>query len=239
MARKSLVAVVSDDLLDRIIRGEFPPGSTLPGELELTTSHEVSRMTVREAVKTLAAQHVVRVERGRGTFVNPLAKWTSMEAVLRFAAEGENDSVTAVQLIDLRRMFECGAAELAATRITPDQIQLLRDYVAGMLAAHDASDVDAFVKADLAFHDVILQASGNVFIAVLFEPLSRVLAARRTQTSRVPQIQLNAAAEHQKIIDALASGDPERSRRAMDDHMSQTLHDLKTYILTDESTSAA
>ena len=88
MARKSLVGVVADELLDRIIAGEFPPGSSVPGELELSARHDVSRMTVREAMKTLEAQRILSVERGRGTFVNPLNRWSSLEAVLRATSEG-------------------------------------------------------------------------------------------------------------------------------------------------------
>jgi GntR family transcriptional repressor for pyruvate dehydrogenase complex len=231
MARQSLVGMVSDDLLNRIVSGEFPPGSTLPGELELTAQHEVSRMTVREAVKTLEAQGVVRIERGRGTYVNELRRWTSMGAVLRAAAEGENDATAAVQLIELRRMLESGAAELAATRITAEELESMLEHVTAMGEAHEANDVGRFVEADLAFHDVILHASGNVFVAVLFAPLSHVLSARRAQTSKVVQIQANALREHAQILEALASGDPERARLAMDSHMAQTMSDLKTYVL--------
>ncbi|GEO96884.1 FadR/GntR family transcriptional regulator, partial [Kocuria turfanensis] len=101
--------------------------------------------------------------------------------------------------------------------------------------AHRARDVAAFVTADLRFHERILQASGNVFIAVLFEPLHRVLTERRAQTSRVPEIQAHAIAEHRKIVSALASADPARARQAMDEHMQQTLADLKTYVLGDTS----
>ena len=83
LARKSLVGVVADELLDRIIAGEFPPGASVPGELELSSRHEVSRMTVREAMKTLEAQRILSVERGRGTFVNPVNRWGSLVALLR------------------------------------------------------------------------------------------------------------------------------------------------------------
>ena len=231
MARQSLVSTLADDLLNRIVGGEFPPGSTLPGELQLTARHEVSRMTVREAIKTLEAQRVVSVERGRGTFVNPLNRWTSMEAVLRAASEGKNDDDASVQLIELRRMLETGATELAATRITAEELERMRGHLTAMRGAHQTNDVDRFVEADLAFHDVILHASGNVFVAVLFEPLSRVLAARRAQTSRVVQIRANAIEEHARIVLALASGVPERARLAMDNHMTQTMNDLKTYVL--------
>ena len=231
MARQSLVAMVADDLLDRIVAGEFPPDSTLPGELELAAHHDVSRMTVREAMKTLAAQHVIRVERGRGTFVNPLARWTSMEAVLRAASDGVNAAAASVQLIELRRMLETGAAALAATRLSPTELETLGTCLEEMRAAHAADDVDRFVAADLAFHDQVLRASGNAFVVLMVEPLSRVLADSRTQTSRVTEIRAHAIDEHSRVHAALASGDPERSRLAMDHHMTQTLDDLRTYVL--------
>ncbi|AOT03055.1 FadR/GntR family transcriptional regulator [Arthrobacter sp. U41] len=231
MARQSLVGMVYDDLLNRILSGEFPPGSTLPGELELTTQQEVSRMTIREAVKTLEAQGVVRIERGRGTFVNPLNRWTTMEAVLRAVSEGENDALASIQLIELRRMLETGAAELAAERMSAEDLESIRRHLAAMRSAHQANDVAHFVEADLAFHDVIHHASGNVFLAVLFKPLSVVLAARRAETSKVVQIQANAIEEHGRIVEAFESGDPERARQAMDSHMTQTMNDLKQYVL--------
>ncbi len=231
MARPSLVSMVSDDLLNRIVSGEFPPGATLPGEQDLATQHEVSRMTVREAVKTLEAQSVVRIERGRGTFVNELNLWTSMEAVLRAVADGGNDAVAAIQLIELRRMLETGATELAAPRISAEALESLRKHLATMRTAHQANDVGQFVEADLAFHEAILRASGNVFLAVLFDPLSRVLAARRTQTSRVVEIQIHAIKAHTHILEALGSRNPEQSRLAMESHMTQTMNDLKKYVL--------
>jgi GntR family transcriptional repressor for pyruvate dehydrogenase complex len=231
LARKSLVGVVADELLDRIIAGEFPPGASVPGELELSAKHEVSRMTVREAMKTLEAQRILSVERGRGTFVNPLNRWASLEAVLRAASEGKNDASAAIQLIELRRMLETGACELAAGRINDADIRTLHAQVAAMRKAHSVNDVAAFVEADLAFHDLILHASENVFVAVLFEPLHRVLEKRRTQTSKFREIQEHAIGHHQAIAEALESRDPVRSRNAMDAHMQQTLDDLKSYVL--------
>ncbi len=231
MARKSLVGVVADELLDRIIAGDFPPGSSVPGELELSAKHEVSRMTVREAMKTLEAQRILSVERGRGTFVNPLNRWASLEAVLRAASEGQNEASASVQLIELRRMLETGACELAATRISDADIHALFGYVASMRQAHEVNDVAAFVDADLAFHDLILRASENVFVAVLFEPLHRVLEKRRAETSAVPTIQVHAIGHHQNIAEALESRNPAKAREAMDSHMQQTLDDLKTLVL--------
>jgi GntR family transcriptional repressor for pyruvate dehydrogenase complex len=231
MARQSLVGMISDDILNRIVSGEFPSGATLPGELEFTVQHDVSRLTVREAMKTLEAQGIVRVERGRGTFVNEISRWASMDAVLRATTEGRDDGESSIQLIEVRRMLETGAAELAASRITADELLTLEHHVATMESAHADADLGRFVQADLAFHDVILHCSGNVFLAVMFDPLSRTLAARRAQTSRIPEIQVHAIREHHGIVVALRSGDAERSRQAMDSHMTQTMDDLKKYVL--------
>lgn len=235
MARPSLVDQVADALLDRIISGDLPPGAAIPGEIDLSSEHEVSRMTVREAIRTLGAQRILRVERGRGTFVNPVPQWASLHAVLRAISEGQDDAMAAVQLIELRRFLETGACELAAGRLSAEGLAGLVRDVEAMESAQRTQDVAAFVAADLHFHDQILQASGNVFMAVLFEPLHRVLEERRVQTSRVPDIQAHAIAEHRKIVDALASTDPVRARQAMDEHMQQTLSDLKTYVLGDDS----
>jgi GntR family transcriptional regulator, transcriptional repressor for pyruvate dehydrogenase complex len=230
-----LVGVVADELLDRIIAGEFPPGASVPGELELSARHEVSRMTVREAIKTLEAQRILSVERGRGTFVNPLNRWASLEAVLRAASEGKNDAAAAVQLIELRRMLESGACELAAVRIGDADLESLYAHLESMRDARGTNNVAAFVEADLAFHDLILKASENVFAAVLFEPLHRILEKRRTETSKVPDIQEHAIWHHEQVAEALASHDPHRARDAMDAHMQQTLEDLKSYVLKEQS----
>ena len=226
---------MADELLDRIIAGEFPPGTSVPGELELSARHEVSRMTVREAIKTLEAQRILSVERGRGTFVNPLNRWASLEAVLRAASEGKNDASAAIQLIELRRMLESGACELAAARIGDADVESLYTHLEAMRRARGDNDVRAFVEADLAFHDLILKASENVFAAVLFEPLHRILQKRRTETSNVPDIQDHAIWHHQQIADALASRNPHRARDAMDAHMQQTLDDLQSYVLKVQS----
>lgn len=225
------MAEVADGLLDRIVSGEFPPGSPVPGELELSAGQEVSRMTVREAVRTLAAQNILRVEQGRGTFVNPLNRWSSLHAVLRATSEGTNGDDAAVQLVELRRMLETGACELAASRISDADLDALDGFVDAMRETSRRGDLQAYVAADLAFHDVILHASENAFVAVLFEPLSRVLAERRSETSAVPEIQEHAIVMHAAIADALRQRDPGAARAAMDAHMQQTMDDLRTYVL--------
>ncbi len=231
MARKSLVSVVADALLDRIIDGDLDVGAPLPSEAEIGEAYDVSRVTVREALRVLTTQGIVRVTSGIGSVVNPLEDWQSLPAILRYRSARGDDGEVATQLIAVRRMFETEAAALAAAGLSESALDELADCVERMRRGHDESDVDAFVAADLRFHDVILRGSGNVFLSALFEPLTRVLAERRAQTSRVPEIQAHAIDEHTAVLQALRAKDPAGARTAMDHHMQQTLDDLRTFVL--------
>lgn len=231
MARKSLVSVVADALLERIISGELDAGAALPSESEIGETYEVSRVTVREALRVLTTQGIVRVTSGIGSVVTPLDQWQSLAAILRYRSARGDDGEVATQLITVRRMFETEAAALASNRLTDGALSELSDCVHAMRQASATSDLTAFVAADLRFHDIILQGSGNVFLSALFEPLTRVMTERRAQTSSVPEIQAHAIDEHAAVLRALRSREPERARAAMDHHMQQTLDDLHTYVL--------
>jgi len=235
MPRKSLVSVVADALLDRIIAGELDVGDPLPSEAEIGGAYDVSRVTVRESLRVLSTQRIIRVTSGIGSVVNPLEEWQSLAALLRYRSQHGDDGEVATQLITVRRMFETEAAALAASRLSESALAELESCVERMRDASAKSDVRTFVSADLRFHDVILRGSGNVFLEALFEPLTRVLAERREQTSRVPEIQRHAIIEHGAVLAALRNRDATGARTAMDHHMQQTLDDLHTYVLADSN----
>ncbi|WP_050800024.1 MULTISPECIES: FadR/GntR family transcriptional regulator [Streptomyces] len=231
---------LSDDIAERlltaIIDGHYPPGTALPPEGVLAEQHAASRLTLREAVKVLRSQNVVRIHRGRGTYVNTPDQWTALEPMIRAAAAGPRTGGAAggaisEKLIEARQMIEVGAAQLAAVRRTDDDLAELAELLDEMRAAAGAGDTEQFVTADIAFHEVVMRASGNAFVPLLFEPFGRLLIEGRRQTSAVPQIRTNAIAHHESVLAALRGGDPEQARRAMDDHMTQTADDLQTHVI--------
>ena len=231
MARQSLVTMVADAVLDEIVSGTLPPGSELPPEAELAERFDVSRVTMREALKHLQGRGVLDVRRGKRGVVNPPSLWTDLESVLRATVHETDSGRTSLQLIEVRRMIETGAAALSAERRSERDLKELDGFLATMRAAHERNDVEVFVEADIAFHDVILRSADNLFIGVLFAPLAKVMREARTQTSRLPQIQENAIAKHQGVLDAIRSGDPDAAARAMADHMQQTSDDLRGLVL--------
>ena len=201
----------------------------------------MSRLTIREAIKTLRAKNVVRVERGRGTYVNPVDQWTTLEALVRATVHRESATGRTLpeRLIEVRRIVEVGAAELAAERRTDEDTARLEAQLAEMAAADEAGDVDAFVAADLAFHQTVLDAAGNGLIAALLGPLSRLLVPARHQTSEFDDIRRHALDYHAAIVEAIRAGDTEQARRAMHDHIDQTQEDLRVYVLRTESPGQA
>jgi GntR family transcriptional repressor for pyruvate dehydrogenase complex len=233
MSRETLADDLAAQLLQAIIDGHHRPDAPLPAEAEIADEASVSRLTVREAVKTLRAKSVVRIERGRGTYVNPPTRWTDLGALVRAATARlpAADGVVPRRLIEARRVIEVGAAELAASHRVDADLEALETEMAKMRAAASANDVDAFVTADMAFHAAILDASGNIFLAALLEPLGRLLVEARRQTSSVAEIRDHAIAHHEAIVEAIRSGSQERAGDEMRAHMDQTERDLCTYVL--------
>lgn len=227
--RDSLVDQVAAKLLAAITDGELRPDQALPSEPELANHLSVSRLTVREAVKSLRVRGIVRVERGRGTFVNPLSEWTALEPAL-LAARVANDHETARQLIELRKIVETGAAELAARQRTYRDLADLADSISDMEKAMQDDDLTAIVAADLKFHGAVFAATHNPFLAVLLEPIGAAVLEGRMKTSAVPEIRRHALECHREIFTAVEAGLPEKAREAMAAHMDQTAEDSERFL---------
>lgn len=225
--RASLVEVVTDRLLERIVSGEFVEGTALPAESELAELCGASRLTVREAVRVLASQGLLRPVQGRGTYVGPVGDWTSVEALIRVNPAGAAHAVE--QLVEVRTMIEVGAAELFAVHGTQEARAGMAEDLGAMRSAHAEGRVAEFVTADIAFHDRILDGCGNPFVRATVGPISRALHEARVRTSEVPEIREHALVEHARILAALASGPPEAGA-AMHSHLAQTRDDARRYL---------
>jgi len=233
--RRGLADQLVEHLVTAILRGDHPPDSRLPPEDRLADLFQVSRLTVREAVKVLRFKGVVRVEQGRGTFVNPASRWSPLDPDLLLArirtAEGAQDLAT--KLTEARRMVEVGVAGMAAERRTPQDLIDLESALARMTKASEADDVVAFTEADLDFHQLVMGAAGNEFIAALFEPLGDLLLEVRRAASGERGGREVAITAHARILDALRSGSAEAAREAMGAHMQQTADRIDEVIQQD------
>ena len=170
MGSESLADRLADRLLDQVVRGELAVDEALPSEAEIAAAADVSRLTVREAVKVLRTKNIVRVKRGRGTYVNAPEHWTDLELILRMAQRRSGAGAAALGLLEVRRILEAGAAELCAQRRSDADLALLTTHVAEMDKAIAADDASTFARAETAFHETIVRSCGNVFIPAICAP---------------------------------------------------------------------
>lgn len=232
MARGGRAEAVADQILELVVDGTLPAGGTMPSEAELAERFQVSRLTVREAIRSLASTRVIRTHQGRASVINPPEQWSALEPRLlraRGQASGE-PLLLPRRLMEARRTVEVGIAELAASRRTDEHLATMANHIERMRAAHQDGDVERFVEADLAFHTTLFVAVDNVFLDAIFEPLASVLRTLRRETSSVPEIRLHAIDWHAKILASVTDEDGAAARENMRGHLIQTENDLEFYI---------
>lgn len=225
---RNLADRVTRSILDRIARGVVSVGDELPPEGVLADELDVSRLTIREAIKTLAGRGVILVKHGKRNRIAPVENWDLLNVELmelRGRMRGESRNLVE-QLTEVREIVEIGAAELAAERITPEQLEEMRRHLGTMIqveAEEGEPDVARAVEADIAFHRIIIEAAGNEYLAATYRPLEEVLKAVRMDTSATAKVRNEAIHWHGEILNKLENKDTKGSREAMRSHMGQTM----------------
>ena len=227
-SRAGLVDGAIDSILDQIIEGTIADDEALPPEAELASLLDVSRPTMREAVRSLSDRGVLRVVHGRGTFVNPRDQWRDLPTVIRAMARTTPKRELGIQLTQVRRMIEVGACGLAALNRSEADVEEMRALLDRYDEANAAGDAEAATQIDIDFHTAILQASGNPFLATIMNPLSEALYASRYTTSSLADVRERAQGHHRRIVERIAAGDSAGAKEAMRDHMTQTHDDIAT-----------
>jgi GntR family transcriptional repressor for pyruvate dehydrogenase complex len=210
---------VAAELVVRHVReliegGALGPGDRLPPERELALHVGVSRPSVRAGLRALAAMGVVQSRHGAGTFIRGGPPMLGSEPLSFLAAL---HGFSRDEMFEARRVLEVGVAGLAAERATGDQLATISEEITGMYASMD--DPQAFLVHDIRFHRAVAAASGNPILASLVEMVSAIFYEQRRKTAANGRDLKEAADLHRTLYNALRQRDPERARRAMDDHL--------------------
>ena len=203
------------DLGPAIASGEIPEGAVLRSE-ELEARYGVSRTVVREAVRVLEAMRLVASRRRVGTTVQPRAAWDVFDPlVIRWRLAGADRPAQLRSLGGLRVAVEPVAAALAAGSATPDQCRELSALAVELTVTARSGDLEAFLGHDIAFHALLLRASGNEMFAHLADAVGAVLTGRTAHKLMPHHPEPYAVALHREVADAVCSQDAERAESAM------------------------
>jgi GntR family transcriptional repressor for pyruvate dehydrogenase complex len=199
---------VTDSAIEKIkqmiVTGDLRPGDRLPREADLAERLGMSRSSLREAVRALSMIHVLDVRQGDGTYVTRLDPGLLMDA-LGFVMDFHREN-TVLHALEVRRLLEPAATELAATTMPDADVQGLADLLGEM---GPNSTAEELMANDIEFHRRIAAGSGNPILASLLDSLSGQTQRARVWRSLTEESAIaRTLSEHRSIQQAIAARQP-------------------------------
>ena len=196
--------MILDDMKAKILRGEYPVGSKLPSERELSEYYNVSRIPVREALKALSDMGILEIKRGAGTFMQP--------------------DVILLETIHVRKLLESEAAAQAAKNIRKDEIddleKALITTIQEIRKLKTGQDND-FFQADAKFHRLILRASHNPVFEQCLEAMPNIMSLHQYWSLKMTTPMDEVVTYHCSIFENILIHNEAGAREAMMAHLSR------------------
>jgi GntR family transcriptional repressor for pyruvate dehydrogenase complex len=218
LQRQALYQRIANHVRDLISSEQLHPGERLPAERELARMLGVSRVPIREAMRTLAAQGLIEIRRGQGTYVAS----TSVDATvdrLTHALLEQRDLLS--ELFAVRRLLEPASAHWAAMRRDPAHVAALESLLDEMRQAAEADplDYDAVGQIDTELHVRVAAGSANRVLLRIMEAVQDLHREQIETSVRYRGRLETTLRDHSRILSAIAAGDPVEARAAMVDHL--------------------
>ena len=197
-----------------IRQGVLKPGERLPSERVLADQLQVSRSSVREALRSLELQGLVISKRGSGTFINT-DNLESMVALLASTLTSGADTLK--HIFEMRHMLEPQIAALAAQRANKQEVAELESILEEQVK--EIADGGTGVDSDTAFHFAMASATHNSALVKVVSAVEDILRRSRNQSLQEPGRPQRSLASHREILGMIHSGDAAGARRAMEYHL--------------------
>ena len=209
---------IADELAERITNGLFRPGDKLPSEPELAVELNVSRTTLREALRILSTRGLVEVRRGIGTFVTESRSIHADYDVLKI----QDTNVNVKDLYEMRLMFEPQAAYYACLRASDEELAAIFRYgeLNERMIRHQDPQWD---ETEQKFHNSVASATHNPFITALLPVFNRAIHHGIILASQSPQVAEMTLHDHRVLMQYLKDRNPEGAKTAMYLHIINTM----------------
>jgi GntR family transcriptional repressor for pyruvate dehydrogenase complex len=207
---------VVKQIIDLITKGRLKKGDQLPSERELTDNFQVSRTTVREAIRCLESMQLVKSRQGNGTFVVASGEDANVRRLCS-ALFQERDDI--IDIFYIRKIVEPSIAELAAEYATSDEIK----EMAGMIKKQEENLVigENTAQSDTDFHTALARAAKNRVLGRLMHALMDLLTESRKEGLHTQLRAQESLRGHRAVFEAIAKGDRVAARESMRRHLSE------------------
>lgn len=211
---------VADSILSMItIEKRFSVGDKLPNEIELSEELNVSRTTLREAIRILLAYNILEIRRGKGTYVTAKVLEQPQDLEQLSAVK-----VNAKDLYEMRLIFEPEAAYLAAVRGTDAEIKRILDY--GKRIEDEIRNGTDRTRDEHSFHKAIAQATHNEFMNKLMPILYQAISKGVVLSTQSEKAMNDTIGDHRMIMEFLEQRNAEGARNAMRIHIMHAIKEL-------------
>jgi GntR family transcriptional repressor for pyruvate dehydrogenase complex len=225
--RTSTSEAIVDHLLDRIRSGDYGPGDKLPSERELQAELGVGRLSLREALARLSALGIIRVDHGKGAYVQQGIDSGAMGSVL-VPLFPHRSARTLRDLVEARSLVEGEQAALAASRRTAEDLERLRELVD--VSEDSLGDHRAVAALDQKFHQEIARTAANEFLEAMLAALSEHVRAFLLDYARALHDPRSVLDRHRPILEAIEAGDADAAREQARRHVDVCKSSLQSYI---------
>ena len=210
---------VADQLRELIVSGRLAQGERLPTETLLSAEVGVSRATVREALRLLAAQSLIRTAKGAGggSFVTmPTVDHISDSLSSNIALLTDARDLTLEELIEARELLEVPAARFAARRRSAEDVQMLRDAIP---ADEPPLDTQSEFLHNRDFHTTLIWCCGNTVLQIAAQPVFSALQTSLSRSGLGREFHRSVHAHHVRIAEAVVAADEDGAAQEMHDHL--------------------
>jgi len=207
-------------LRNLIVSEKLKPGNELPAERDFAAKLNVSRYSLREALRAAQAQGLIEISRGkRPRVTNP----SSDAAIDILGLAIKRSKATLFDLVIARISLECEIAGIVATKVTNDLLEKL-EIITKQMEYHK-DDKEFCAEKDLEFHNHLLEASGNQVFKIMLTSVAQLLKTSRLATLELTGVD-RALDGHKNIIAALKKGDSAEAKAAMLKHLEMAEDDI-------------
>jgi DNA-binding FadR family transcriptional regulator len=210
---------VYDQLRELIVRGDLRRGERLPNEAVLAREFGVSRGTVREALRVLAAQNLIRTAKGAGggSFVTlPTVDHVSSFMHANISLLSESEDVTLEEFLEARATLEVASARICATRRTEADLERMRDTIIDDPSKLGTEEQFVYNKE---FHSAVVDSTGNTLLCIAVQPIFSVLQTNFSRGAMSAEFAGRVNADHREILAAIEAGDADAAAKSMQDHL--------------------